>query len=150
MLLPSTLGNTDSVFQFSDRPEKRRRIENQSPSGIQKFFIKSEASENHDDEFGSEVVAAPSPHDNEADKKDDRPTGPFSASEQHLITDYICKRCNQSMSSDADLQSHQDWHFARDLQDEERPSKSSSRPSAQKIVPSSSKRKPGHGNTEKG
>ncbi|KAK3372425.1 hypothetical protein B0H63DRAFT_527266 [Podospora didyma] len=36
------------------------------------------------------------------------------------ITDYMCRRCDASLDSSEAFQSHEDWHFAKDLQEEER------------------------------
>jgi DNA polymerase eta len=121
------------------RPEKRRRLE--ATTGIQKFFGKADSTEEHDDDFGAhylpgnspsaeegdadrdevERAAASLPYDNEATKlqqENTLSTG-ISALHQQQITDYICSRCNQALESADALNSHQDWHFAKDLQDED-------------------------------
>ena len=119
-----------------ERPEKRRRLE--ATSGIQKFFTKTDSTEEHDDEFGAhdlpgispsveggnaeadefKMAASPSGYETtKVQQENTVSTGP-SALHQHQITDYICSRCNQAIES-ANVESHQDWHFAKDLQDEE-------------------------------
>jgi len=124
-----------------ERPEKRRRIE--TLNGIERFF-KMDSTDEHDDEFGSqylpgmdttpaEVENADSkendkaalsdlPHDNEAIDGQEKGTlliGP-PATHQQRITEYMCDRCGLAMESTDALQSHQDWHFAKDLESEDR------------------------------
>jgi DNA polymerase eta len=124
-----------------ERPEKRRRIE--PFTGIERFFI-MDGTDEHDDEFGSQYLPgmdttpaevenadskendkaalSTSPHDNEAaegQEKETLPIGP-SATHQQRITEYMCDRCSLAMESADALQSHQDWHFAKDLENEER------------------------------
>ena len=123
-----------------ERPEKRRRIE--PSTGIQRFF-KMDNTDEHDDEFGSQYLpgidtasaeienaelmekykAASSnlPRD-EASEGQERTTLsslPPATHQQH-ITDYMCDRCSMALESADALQSHQDWHFAKDLEQEER------------------------------
>jgi DNA polymerase eta len=149
-----------------ERPEKRRRLE--PMTGIQKFFGKTESTEEHDDEFGAQYLpgnspsaeggnadsdeferaAATLPHDNENEAtklqhQNTLPTG-TSALHQQQITDYICNRCNQALESVDDLDSHHDWHFAKDLHDEE--NGKHSRPP--KVAPSKANKKP-QANTSK-
>lgn len=124
-----------------ERPEKRRRIE--PPAGIERFF-KTDSTDEHDDEFGSQYLpgmnATPAevedgdfqendkaawsnlPHDNEAtegQEKDTLSNGP-PATHQQRIPEYMCDRCSMAMESAESLQSHQDWHFAKELESEER------------------------------
>jgi len=122
-----------------ERPEKRRRLE--ASAGIQKFLVKTDSAEEHDDEYGAQYLpgnslsaegedadrkederaAATLPHDNEATKFKEGNTlsTGTSALHQQQITDFICSRCNQALESADALHSHQDWHFAKDLQDED-------------------------------
>jgi DNA polymerase eta len=134
-------GGTSTTESGQERPEKRRRLE--AVTGIQKFFGKTDSTEEHDDEFGAQYLpgnspsaergnadrdeleraAATLPHDNEHEatkfqQKTTISTGK-SALNQQQITDCICTRCNETLESADDLDSHQDWHFAKDLQDEE-------------------------------
>jgi DNA polymerase eta len=158
-----------------ERPDKRQRL--QPSSGIQKFFVKSESLDEHDDEFGAQLPgdavlaegqdaemrdkAAPTwlPHENEneatkSELNSVNSTGP-SVHRQRQITEYICTRCNLSMESSNALQSHQDWHFAKDLQEEDRgrnrpPSKAPPTTGSKKPPQSSNQKKPGCGRPEKG
>ncbi|KAE8454474.1 hypothetical protein EG329_000097 [Mollisiaceae sp. DMI_Dod_QoI] len=149
-----------------DRPEKRRRVE--GPSGIQKFFVKTDSTEEHDDEFGSqnlpgmdhvlaeeanadsndaEKAAVTLSLENEAAKRFEQspPTTGASSLHQQQITEYICPRCSQALESSDALQSHQDFHLAKDLQDEDRgraqQSKTSSRATSKKVTGATGKKK---------
>jgi len=160
-----------------ERPEKRRRLE--PMAGIQKFFGKPDSTEECDDEFGAQYLpgnspsaeggnadsdeferaAATLPHgsENEATKFQHQNTLPIgtSALHQEKITDYICSRCNQALESADDLDSHDDWHFAKDLQDEEngqhsRPPKAAPSKANKKPQANTSKKKFARENPEKG
>lgn len=133
--LSSSARESSKTESGQERPEKRRRLE--ATAGIQKFFGKTDSTE-HDDDFGAhdlpcnspsaeggnadgdEFEMAASPYDNETTKfqPENMLSSRTSALHQQQITDYICSRCNQAIDS-ADVESHQDWHFAKDLHDEE-------------------------------
>jgi len=115
------------------REEKRRRLDNR---GIQRFFTKApdagEAMRSDycedatDDQNGGEVSSKHRGTASDLTKGATISSHSTSPSRQHLadvtqrpITDYICSRCNTGFGSEKDLQSHQDWHFAEDLQGEE-------------------------------
>lgn len=147
-----------------DRPEKRRRIE--APPGIQRFFLKSETTEDHDEDFGAHLPdpsaeegnaevsdKATMTRNNEANniQKHDTTTG--SSALQQEITDFFCSRCNLSMPSADELQSHQDWHLAKELHEQDRtPIPQRARPSttSSSKKPSTNKKKTGRSTTEKG
>ncbi|KAH8594059.1 hypothetical protein B0O99DRAFT_514461 [Bisporella sp. PMI_857] len=158
-----------SAISATERPDKRRRVELQAPIGIHKFLAKTETTEEHDDEFGAQItgvdrltaedqeaevrthtdaVADSSPHNVETigmHGNNERP------SHQARITDYICKRCNISVDTADDLRSHEDWHFAKDLQDEDRaPTKPLAIVGDKKHTLTSTKKKPARGKVEKG
>ena len=134
--LSSNARESSRTESGQERPEKRRRLE--ATSGIQKFFTKTDSTEEHDDEFGAhdlpgispsveggnaeadefKMAASPSGYETtKVQQENTVSTGP-SALHQHQITDYICSRCNQAIEF-ANVESHRDWHFAKDLQDEE-------------------------------
>ncbi|KAH9213826.1 hypothetical protein DL95DRAFT_425897 [Leptodontidium sp. 2 PMI_412] len=147
---------------ISDRPDKRRRID--TSSGIKRFFAKMDSTEEHDDEFGAAqnlTGDAPLNEDDEAYRglatraHNERP---FSAGtpalHQRHVTDYMCNRCKEGFVSADDLQNHQDWHFAKDLYDEDRGrpgqnTKSSTPVTSKKPTGNMSKKK-GRGKPEKG
>ena len=160
----------------NDRPDKRRRLQ-PSTGSIQKFLVKAETTEEHDDDFGAQspsetvladeevvhrgIKAAPTslPRENndEATKYELNSvnTGDLSALHQRQITAYTCTRCNLSIESSDALQSHQDWHFAKDLQDEDcgkrvPPSKAPPASASKKASHSSNKKKTGGSKSEKG
>lgn len=117
------------------RPEKRRRI---MPNiGIGRFFKTDSAEEPHDEDFGDlsgmdtlpplenkalNTATSNSPEENEATKFGEHATKlrEKSALHQQHITDFICGRCSLALESLEGLQNHQDWHFATDLETEER------------------------------
>ena len=169
------LQSSDALHGDHDRRGKHRRIK--SSKGIDKFFARAEPSE-HDEEFGAQMWPQPdadllagkdaasteygnitdsSREANEAMEKeeiDNMPSGP-SALHQQRITEFICKRCQSALSSAAALQNHQDWHLAKDLQEEVHGQPlQSSRPSAagskRKAPHSSRQKRPGQGKAEKG
>lgn len=144
-----------------DRPEKRRRIE--APPGIQRFFLKSEMTEDHDEDFGDPSAGegdaevsdkATMTRDNKANNIQ-QPHTPFTGSSalQQEITDFFCSRCNLSMPSADELRSHQDWHFAKELQEQDRvpiPQRAKPSTSASSKKPSTNKKKTSRSTTEKG
>ena len=163
-----------------ERPDKRRRIEHSR--GIHTFFVKTgsvNAMEEHDDistqlpddsdlaegedadlrEFDKAALTLP--FENEATislEINSVHSTSLAAPNQRKITEYICSRCNLPLESAEALQSHQDWHFAKDLQDEDhgrsaRPDNPSPRTSIignKKTAQNSSKGRTGRGESEKG
>lgn len=126
---------TNLLETSQERPEKRRRIEGKP--GISRFFVKIDSTEEHDDEFGSQnspgmddiLAEETDAGSNDAEKAAVTITrrneaassfGNFLPIHQQQITDYICTRCNEALGSSDALQSHEDWHMAKDLQDEDR------------------------------
>jgi DNA polymerase eta len=162
------------VGQGQDRTDKRRRLD--SPAGIQRFFTKTDTLDEHDDDFGAQQLPGldsvsaereDTPvrdHDraasialsleNEATAKDTN-SDHFSGStalHQQRITDFVCDRCQMPQESEDALQSHHDWHFAKDLQNEDRgsPSRTAKASTVKKTTQPLSKKKPGRGKPEKG
>jgi DNA polymerase eta len=132
--LNSTSSRDVGKTALGERPDKRRRV---GDAGIQKFFAKTESVEEHDDDFGgeedlsgamvvdeqdvvfSDAAGSNTPEEDEANIGLRAPSG-APAMRQPQITMFLCSRCNQSLPSPEALQSHEDWHFAKDLQDEDR------------------------------
>ncbi|RDW62217.1 putative DNA polymerase kappa [Coleophoma cylindrospora] len=112
----------------ADRPGKRRKLDN---TGISRFFPKSDSMDEHDDEYGQDSEAAVDEetldrqHSHSIDAYEEASGSTIGANtlqtspHQHRITEYMCNRCNMALESAEELQSHQDWHFAKDLQDED-------------------------------
>ncbi|PQE15633.1 hypothetical protein CJF30_00006057 [Rutstroemia sp. NJR-2017a BBW] len=140
--LNSTSSRDASMTALGERPDKRRRV---GDAGIQKFFAKAESVEEHDDDFGGEEDSSGAMAVDEQDvvfsdaaasntrEDDEANIGPrtpscASALRQPQITKFLCSRCNQSLSSPEALQSHEDWHFAKDLQEEDRSTAASPAP----------------------
>jgi len=141
-----------------ERPEKRRRLE--PMTGIQKFFGKPDSTEEHNGEFGAQYLPGNSPSAEGGNADSDeferrqrlcltvartrRPNFNIRTPSRrvhrpfHQQHDYICSRCNQALESADGLDSHHDWHFAKDLQDEE--NGQHSRPP--KAAPSKANKKP--------
>ncbi|ORY60633.1 uncharacterized protein BCR38DRAFT_459665 [Pseudomassariella vexata] len=106
---------------------KKRRVEN---SSIQYFLGKRgtpSGSVDQVDEEDTEASGAPrtplSHHVVDVDQTSDRPVDvSMSAFGSHEmpITQYTCSRCDARLETCNALQSHLDWHFAKDLHEEER------------------------------
>ncbi|KAI0522120.1 sister chromatid cohesion protein Eso1 [Xylaria bambusicola] len=123
----SKVTSCDSPLDLSSHEpqEKKRRLE--SP-GIQRFFPKKDLSAGEDQTDSTEL-------DYTHGDVERRVSG--SRSRQLSITDYMCSRCNAVFESAEALQSHNDWHLAKDLHDEERGR--STFASSKRIVPRSEK-----------
>lgn len=140
------------------RSEKRQRLENGAQK-IEKFFLsevdtngfigetvtaKFDGVEEHDDDFGAtdggrlgvgEDEGAG--HDPEADHNE----GPTGSAGQSPVGHCICNQCVMHFDSGEALQNHQDWHFAKDLQEEYR---AQSQDAAKKqATPTATKRRAG-------
>ncbi|SLM34819.1 dna polymerase eta subunit [Lasallia pustulata] len=129
-----------------DRPEKRRKVDD---GGIQKFFAKRDGSrEERDEDFDSDQhahVDADQHDDGEGGSDaevygqaglqgkiawpEERSTDAADAHEHTqeisdpshplLVETYTCDRCSKSMAMSNQAE-HEDWHFAKDLQAQER------------------------------
>ncbi|KAK3337483.1 hypothetical protein B0T19DRAFT_438145 [Cercophora scortea] len=115
-------------------PEKRRRMDN---GGIQRFFSKREPSQGTNLELGFNDTTIKcnsngsggtlgSPVDEMVSGEVEKKESVLSVSEEQTnhqetpFTAFPCSRCNAKFESAEEHQSHQDWHFAKDLQDNER------------------------------
>lgn len=121
--------------------EKRRRLET---SGIQHFFSKREIEAGKEREGGVDDIQL------DYTQEDMKCSVSNSRGREVPITDYLCTRCNAGHGSAEALQSHNDWHMAKDLQEEERGKITFARatsaiPRAQKNVPLPSGKKPSKG-----
>ncbi|KAI6088471.1 DNA/RNA polymerase [Hypoxylon rubiginosum] len=98
-----------------ERPEKKRRVDN---PGIQRFFPKKESSSGGDSNQGvdDDVVDTAELHIETKGASPNR-IGGFPIP----ITDHtkVCTRCDARLEDVEALQSHLDWHLAKDLQEEE-------------------------------
>ncbi len=114
------------------RPDKRRKLEN---GAIQRFFPRSESSH---EEFNEEEILPPLGIEEEVnekyefhgDKSDHEMQPEEKRSPEQLldvaplldqssIASYICERCSKFMPITS-KEEHEDWHFAEDLQAQER------------------------------
>lgn len=91
--------------------EKRRRVEG---PGIERFFSKRGTLTGEDREGRINVVGAAHTHEVMEHR------GSVLRSRQVPVTNYICSRCNAELETPKALQSHSDWHMAKDLLEEER------------------------------
>lgn len=57
------------------------------------------------------------------------PTDQSEMDMQALVTSHLCSRCDANFGDPVNLQNHEDWHMAKDLQDEERGSRTFAEPS---------------------
>ncbi|KAI1407804.1 sister chromatid cohesion protein Eso1 [Hypoxylon sp. FL1857] len=133
-----------------ERPEKKRRVDN---PGIQRFFPKKESSSGGDVEgtFDDDLVDTGKTQIRTKEESPNR-----TGSGPKPITDYfkVCTRCDARLEDAEALQSHLDWHLAKDLQEEERgrqtfASHNSSVPRGQRTAAasSSSSKKPTRGSS---
>ena len=118
--------------------EKRRRVHE---GGIRRFFARDQAAlatdwgsgsnDTSDSGSGGEVLRGGRPEtDLSSDQCDgeDKPTvsteslsGQTGGHYQQIpITEYVCSSCSARLEDSEALQSHQDWHFAQQLQEQER------------------------------
>lgn len=109
--------------EASYRPEKRQRTEH-GARGIQEFFSKQPGVDELDELEGAHGEGWEEgvwPFDEEGNTT---PAHQVSAPQPGLknasITSYFCKQCNESFETDESFQSHNDWHYAKDLQEEDR------------------------------
>ncbi|KAI0203292.1 impB/mucB/samB family protein [Astrocystis sublimbata] len=103
----------DSPLDLSSHEPQEKRMRTES-AGIQRFFPKKEASTDDQEEDGKNAVNLNHP------SEDVERWISNSRSRQGSAPDYMCSRCNASLESIEALQHHNDWHMAKDLQDEER------------------------------
>ena len=102
------------------RPDKRRRLEN---GGIQNFFKKDDSREEYDElrtgseAEGYEPASDVSSPDNALFVSGDEEG---SALQQAPAEMYFCQKCSRAIP-EIERGEHEDWHFARELQDSERP-----------------------------
>ena len=96
----SAMQASSSADDLPERPEKRRKVE----GGIQRFLAKQEESTDHS---GNE-------HPTTAIVEEETPS-----LHQTSIDSFFCPRCNTNLPLEEQPE-HEDWHFAKDLQAEER------------------------------
>ncbi|KAK0612298.1 hypothetical protein B0T17DRAFT_593348 [Bombardia bombarda] len=173
------IGSQTSMIDASSESHpshKRRRIDN---GGIQRFLTKREETSeqgtnielgSHDvttSNDGGETLGEPGTkvlsgglHDPKETIVSDEPSWDQANHQETPTTAYMCCRCNASLEGAEALQSHQDWHFAKDLQEQERvnpafasnqaTTASSSRAGSQQSAAASSKRVGRPKKTERG
>lgn len=131
----SKMGSGTATVDSEIRPaEKRRRLDN---GGIERFFAKRDLFHGANSGLGSddtaisgqsgqrlgtlkEEVMSGEPAGSEGVGKGDEVYNGNSESEPGPIITLTCLRCNARLDSPEELQSHQDWHFAKELQEQER------------------------------
>jgi DNA polymerase eta len=142
--------------QASGQPrptEKRRRIDD---GPIQRFFTRKQSpsplgsddarapEDNGGETLGSPAAAVTGTSDGQTGSGLPDEGSDVRANDHDLAGGHTCARCNASLESSEALQSHQDWHFAKDLQEQERVTLAfGSQPSAVAASPHSGARKPG-------
>lgn len=110
-------------------PEKRRRTD-EGGSGIQRFLTKRETNRKPDAGLGSEVAAprggasSGGEHMTGVTVRPSEPTPPSEVDDanhhQAPVAAHVCSRCHAGFASLDESQEHQDWHFAKDLHEQER------------------------------
>lgn len=106
----------------TERPSKRPRT---GDKGIFIFLTKNDSLEEHDD--GQDLNNDDLDHEaldtvieNKQDEVHANPEPDSSRAEQSPFKRFTCERCNKHLTGGQELQNHNDWHFAKDLQDEDR------------------------------
>jgi DNA polymerase eta len=84
------------------------------PKGIHRFLRPSESV---DSDVASSLSNGAA---EEGSTGDGNPSTPIESSDEHAAHAVICHRCGAAFESELEITSHEDWHFAKDLQDEER------------------------------
>lgn len=110
-------------------PEKRRRTD-EGGSDIQRFLTKRETNPKPDAGLGFEVAAPRGGASSRGEHMPGvtvRPSEPTPPSEvddanhhQAPVAAHVCSRCHAGFTSPEESQEHQDWHFAKDLHEQER------------------------------
>ncbi|KAJ4298447.1 DNA-directed DNA polymerase eta rad30 [Collariella sp. IMI 366227] len=115
---------TRSEGEDSGEPvEKRRRMDDHG--GIQRFFTKKGTtpalgSDNGGETLGNRGTNAVSGAAGGLNGSSEADEGPRAIDREPPVGDYPCLRCAARLETQEALQSHQDWHFAKDLQEQER------------------------------
>jgi DNA polymerase eta len=104
------------------RPEKRRKIAGEEI--IQRFFTKSESTGEYDEDFRANSGLQTPEHSDVVDPDDQHPSdiehndqAKNEEPHQQQLEMYFCKACRKPLPT-AEEEEHQDWHFAKDLQDQ--------------------------------
>ncbi|KAI1110372.1 sister chromatid cohesion protein Eso1 [Nemania sp. NC0429] len=129
----SKVTSRDSPLDLSSHEPQKKKQRPASP-GIQCFFPKrgpSTTGDAEDREGRVDTIGLNHSYQDTERRVSD------SRSRQVFMTDYMCSRCNAGLESAGALQSHHDWHMAKDLQDEERGK--STFASSKPVVPRSQK-----------
>jgi DNA polymerase eta len=123
-------GTRGATQQEAEHDIKRRRVED---VGIQRFFAKRQSTEGSGRELGSEHVSPIGDGDLASTRLVEKGRSAFDAdaataaavsdeAQAHNAADganHVCARCQSFCETAAELQSHNDWHFAKDLQERE-------------------------------
>jgi DNA polymerase eta len=133
-LLKTTMHYSENIPRT--RPEKRQRLDVTGPT-LQRLF-KTDCIEEYDEDFGAEGqaednnVLKPKAFESaekinmksSARKVGREAPGNMAVNSARLhqqsISAYLCDSCSKPFDSAEGLQSHQDWHFAKALQEEDR------------------------------
>lgn len=112
-----------------DRPSKKPRTDD---GGIHRFFARkpplddSAANDRLDATGGEKGVddrnrTTPDAETGAEAQRPERPVaGQTHAERQLTVTGFFCSRCKASLDGPDSLQNHEDWHMAKDLDEEER------------------------------
>ncbi|XP_044721898.1 impB/mucB/samB family domain-containing protein [Hirsutella rhossiliensis] len=108
--------SSDDTAAPEERLSKRPRIEG---GGLHRFFAKASYSDGRAP--NEQISAVASVMDTEHHQGSGWPSRHPSPAEQELaVACFQCSRCETSFEEAVSLQSHEDWHVAKDLQKEER------------------------------
>ncbi|KAK5259758.1 N-acetyltransferase eso1 [Exophiala xenobiotica] len=115
--VPSRSDTTTPNLEES-RPEKRRRLSD-GPN-IARFFARSESTGDTNDSAGVDLLDV-STHEEDVEAQLGERSGHNNDLPERDIATYFCRACQKSIN-DSDRAEHEDWHFAKDLQAQDKPS----------------------------
>ncbi|KAK5198901.1 N-acetyltransferase eso1 [Exophiala xenobiotica] len=115
--VPSRSDTTTPNLEES-RPEKRRRLSD-GPN-IARFFARSESTGDTNDSAGVDLLDV-STHEEDVEAQLGERSGHNNDLPERDIATYFCPACQKSIN-DSDRAEHEDWHFAKDLQAQDKPS----------------------------
>lgn len=117
MDLPTRSGTATPV-RDDQHSEKRRRLD--GPPGISRFFSKGEST-GEGEEFSADEAAQDDHAEHKNSATEEALDRGGSGLRQMDVASYLCKDCQKSIA-ETDRTEHQDWHFAKSLQETDVPS----------------------------
>lgn len=112
---PPLRSNTTTPIQDEQRSEKRRRLND--PSSITRFFPKEDSTGDHEDQ-STDALLDDTVHNEDSRGNAETDTRNPPRLHQSAVASYFCKACQNSVN-ETDRTEHEDWHFAKTLQEQD-------------------------------